>query len=211
MGYVYGLRLVGSNECRYVGKTVNLKSRIAEHLRQARLGANLPVYRWIRKHKDNNLEFFVIEESSDETLPEREVFWISEMRASGNRLLNITNGGEGTLGYRHTEETRRAYSMARKGMNSGPSNPNYGKFGSEHPAFGRKTSDETREKLSMAKSGERNPNYGKKFSEETKAKMSAAQKGVPKPSSSRSAHIRWHENMGKKSETCKHCTIGERQ
>ncbi|MEK8228160.1 NUMOD3 domain-containing DNA-binding protein [Oerskovia sp. M15] len=67
-------------------------------------------------------------------------------------------------------------------------------------------SPEARAALSLLRTGELNPNYGRTASAETRAKRSASQKGVPKPSSARSAHTRYHTNMGRTSTVCRFCS-----
>ena len=66
-------------------------------------------------------------------------------------LVNLTDGGEGTLGYRHTEEAKLKNRLA----SLGPNNPQYGKKRPEHskklkgknnPCYGRV--------------GEKNPRFG---------------------------------------------------
>ncbi len=58
-------------------------------------------------------------------------------------LVNMTDGGEGTVGYRHTDETKE---IIRESM-TGSKNPNYGKerldhskrmLGQNNPCFGKK-------------------------------------------------------------------------
>ena len=76
-----------------------------------------------------------------------------------NNLCNLTTGGEGTSGYKLSEETKKKMSEAKKGKK-------------------RVFSDEHRKKLSEAK--KKNPINawkGKKLSEETKKKMSEAKRG----------------------------------
>lgn len=51
------------------------------------------------------------------------------------------------------------------------------KRGESHHLFGRKLSEETKAKLSLAKSGENHPFFGKTHSEKTKAKISKANLG----------------------------------
>ena len=73
-------------------------------------------------------------------------------------LVNMTDGGEGTLGYNHTEETKEKCRLAAKNQpsnikgteeyskmsliksiaNKGKNNPCYGKFGKDHPRYGGK-------------------------------------------------------------------------
>lgn len=108
-------------------------------------------------------------------------------------------------GEHHTEEQRKKWSEERKGTYVGALNPNFGKFGPDHPAYGKKKSAETRKILSEARLGELNPNFGRQASAETRAKMSAVRKGRPMPSSARSAHTRWHTSKNVFKASCVHC------
>jgi len=69
-------------------------------------------------------------------------------------LRNMTDGGEGTSGYQHKENSRKRISESRMGEK----NPMYGK--SPTPAHSRK--------LSLAKIGKPSNAKGKKYSEETR-------------------------------------------
>ncbi|MEI5585406.1 MULTISPECIES: NUMOD3 domain-containing DNA-binding protein [unclassified Agromyces] len=137
--------------------------------------------------------------------------WTDEMReAARQRMLGRPGvsmpGAENPMfGRSHTDEQKARWSELRKGTNAGEANPNFGKFGPAHPAYGRVFSPETLERLSEQKRGEKNPNYGKTASAETRAKMSAVRKGRPMPSSVRNAHTRHHTNKGVFKETCRHC------
>lgn len=88
-------------------------------------------------------------------------------------LVNMTDGGEGLLGYKPSEETKKIWSIQR----SGNKNPNYGK----------KLSQEQKEKMRIAKIGHPYPNQGKRHTEETKKRISlkkigskAWNKGIPR-------------------------------
>ena len=72
-------------------------------------------------------------------------------------LRNMTNGGDGIPGHKHSEETKKKIALARIGK---PTN------------LGKKMSDEQKEKL-------RKVNLGKKAPAGTGAKISAAKKGKP--------------------------------
>jgi len=206
MGFIYAFKLKDSQEYRYIGKTINLKHRYIAHKNSSERGENLPIYRWIRSKGLSNIEMIVLEESEDQKLQDLEKLWITKIKDRGDRLLNLTDGGEGTLGYRHTEMQKKEWSDKRKGSITGDKNPNYGKFGPDHPSYGRKFSEETKQKLSEQKLGKNNPNYGKKIPEQTRVKMSLAQKGRPRPRSARSAHVRYHINLKGFSERCNYCT-----
>lgn len=138
--------------------------------------------------------------------------WTQEQRdAAAARMRGVKRAGyphgpdHPRWGSTHSDELKAHWSETRKGMNSGAANPNFGKFGADHPSFGRETSAETRALLSAQKRGPLNPNYGKSASAETRAKRSAAMKGIPRPTSVRSAHTRHHTNKGVFKDTCRHC------
>lgn len=67
-------------------------------------------------------------------------------------LVNMTDGGEGTVGYRHTDETKEKCRMATSGINhpfynkkrpdhadkiKGKNNPCFGRVGEQNPRFGQ--------------------------------------------------------------------------
>lgn len=96
---------------------------------------------------------------TEEKLNWFEKFYIKKFNAR-QVGYNLTDGGDGILGIKHTEETRKKMSESQKA--------NYIK--ENHPNFGKHLSEETKEKLSEAKKG-------KIRSEETKQKISDAMKG----------------------------------
>lgn len=55
-----------------------------------------------------------------------------------------------------SEDTRLKMSASAIGKHCGEKNPCFGKFGKDHPAFGRVVSEETREKLRISSENERN-------------------------------------------------------
>jgi hypothetical protein len=82
-----------------------------------------------------------------------------------------------------SDEHKAKLSAAKKGKNNpmfgktGENHPMFGKTGENHPMFGKIQSEETKERISVAKKGKSNGQSGKKRTEETRAKMSAAKKG----------------------------------
>lgn len=148
---------------------------------------------------------------SDGGLGPTGVVWTDEMReaasirGTGRKGLSRLGSANPFYGGKHSLEQCRKWEVSRKGTYSGADNPNFGKFGADHPSFGHTMSEESRRALSEARKGAGNPNFGKKLSEETRAKLSAAQKGKPKPASQRSAHTRHHTNKGIEKADCKYC------
>lgn len=141
---------------------------------------------------------FLHKELSEDKAFELEIEEIKRHKENGFILCNLTDGGEGSTGYKHTKE-----SLAKM---SGINNPMYGKVADQHHSFGKnhseqskkmisinkigkKLSIETRLKMSVSKIGKNNPIhnidvsgknnnfYGKTHTEETKLKMSELKKG----------------------------------
>ncbi len=93
---------------RYVGKSEQGVGRFKEHLRPSSLDNNLPKDNWIKKLKQLGMtpEFLVLEcFDTPDVLFEQENFYIIYYRSLGCDLLNMTDGGDGTRGYKHTKAT----------------------------------------------------------------------------------------------------------
>lgn len=212
MSFIYALMRRGTNDIRYVGQTVHSPHRrLKAHQQAARRGDSGYKNNWMRSVGPDSVTVVTLEElptSDKEILDFREQFWIAALTESGYSLVNRTEGGNGAniRGPIHTEEQKRKWSEARKGSITGDKNPNYGKKGPDHPAYGRVYSPETIARLSELKKGENNPNFGKVYSSEERAAKSRETEGIPRPKSARSAHTRYHTNKGvSKPETCKYC------
>jgi DNA endonuclease I-HmuI-like, NUMOD-like domain/GIY-YIG catalytic domain len=107
--YLYVL-VAPDGEIRYVGQTVQSPAaRLRQHLCEGKKKGRSAVQRWIwsllRKGQRPVMRVF-------QTLPAScyntaEVYWIDHFKGVGCRLLNLTAGGEGSLGCVPTEEARR--------------------------------------------------------------------------------------------------------
>ena len=120
--HVYGLFDPRDGELRYVGLHVgDLDKRMREHLCLARRGKKLYVYDWIRAvlRQGENPEIYSIQQlGSENEMLVAEVYWISYFKKEGCRLTNLTDGGEGCFGYRHTEETKQKMRDVPRGPQS---------------------------------------------------------------------------------------------
>jgi hypothetical protein len=111
MASVYGLIRQSDSTVRYVGMTSkSVQERFEIHLRSSRRNRPLPVYDWMRKHAD--VTFVILHENlSVEEALRLEIVEISRR----TNLLNLTKGGDGTFGYKHTQITRQRLSEVQKG------------------------------------------------------------------------------------------------
>ena len=98
MAYIYVITNK-VNGRQYVGKTEysDPVKRFQEHLRESRKERyeNRPLYRAIRKYGEENFEFKVLEEVSEEVSCQREIFWIDKLNTYGSSGYNATKGGDG--------------------------------------------------------------------------------------------------------------------
>ena len=116
----------------------------------------------------------LFDDISYEFAKEKEIEFIELYKRieDGGTLCNITKGGDGVLGIRHTEEARNKMGEPNKGKTISEW---HRKRISEFQK-GRKHSEESKEKMSQNFMGEKNHRYGVNASEETKNKMSASAK-----------------------------------
>ncbi len=100
--YIYTLSHPITNEVRYIGKTINIKRRLKQHLYDKRQTSHKSS--WIISLKDSGLKpvLTVIEECCDENWEDREKFWITQY----NNLTNIKVGGNGGDDYKRTLKRR---------------------------------------------------------------------------------------------------------
>lgn len=152
---VYALYHPITKEIRYIGLTSgSLKQRLLDHV-SLRNNSDKNTYkaRWIRSLKSKglkpNMQLLKITFDYDSIkLVEKE--FIKKFRELGYRLVNTTNGGEGTLRGALSEDTRRRLGNGMRG---------------------KKHTEETRKKMSAS-------GKGKKFTEEHKKRISKGRLGI---------------------------------
>ena len=148
------------NNKKYIGITTKtLEERCQHHLWNRNDGGYF--HHALKKYGMENFKLETIDKANSIVeLKEKEIFWI-KFYNSCKQGYNLTRGGDGCWGYKHTEETKE---FLRK-INSGKNNHMYGKVMSE----------ETIGKISKSLQGENNHNYGKPMNEQTKYKLSKTQ------------------------------------
>ena len=170
------------NGKRYVGQTVqSLKVRFNEH---ARKKDNMLIGNAICKYGKENFYCGVIKTcSSKAELDYWEKYYIAALHSKKPYGYNLTDGGEGIIGYRHPPEVLAKISETKK--NSPRVAEHIAKLAEANR--GRHPTLETRAKQSAARKGKpKSPEWrmkigaahkGKKLSTEYRAKIGAAHKG----------------------------------
>lgn len=160
---VYALIDPRTDQVRYVGKTVRTaKRRLRRHLAETYMKEKTHKNRWLSVLKRAQLEpkIEVLQTcSSLEQLAEAERLHIARLKASGARLTNATDGGDGVGGWKHTPESKEKIRMALTGKSKSPEH----RRNSGLAQCGRKASSETRARLSKERRKRRchpPPRYG---------------------------------------------------
>lgn len=150
----------------YIGSSKNLSYRWWRHKNNLNRGVHCNQYlqnSW-NKHGKNTFEFIIVEEVDKDKLIEREQIWLNVAKNERDKIYNLTfiaGGGDtltnhpnrleildkirravsgelnGMFGRKHSEETKKKWSVLRKGQFSGY----------KHPQYGKHLSDETKLKL----------------------------------------------------------------
>lgn len=147
---------------KYIGKSIDLRKRILDHINSLRRNKDDCTYlqnAW-NKYGEENFDVFIVEECNSENLLEYEKYYISELSTKRPNGYNLTDGGDGSHGFKHSEETKARLSGMRKEYYK--NNP--------HPSFGKSMKEETKEKIRFS-------NTGKKATQETKDKLSEMRTG----------------------------------
>ena len=148
----------------------------------------------VDKYGKDNIQVMMFPCASEEEALAKEVRSIERLRHLGLTLCNITDGGEGASGFKHSEEAKRRMSEQRKGMiiseaqrqairdaNLGTKRSLETRLSLSTKALARDpVSDATKEKLSKALTG-------RGFSATTRSKLSEALKGKPKSEAAKQA------------------------
>jgi group I intron endonuclease len=93
---------------RYVGKSKDIKRRFREHIKNYEK-SNSYKNNWIKSllNMGKYPVISIIDEVEYEDSAFFEMFWISQFQSWGFNLTNLTIGGEGTIGYRFTDEQKQ--------------------------------------------------------------------------------------------------------
>lgn len=156
-GYIY--KITNPNGKIYIGQTTRLKNRMSSYRTCNNISTQQLLYYSIKKYGWDNHTFEVLTEVTIDKIYDTEIEYIKEYNSffkENPNGLNMTRGGEGTLGKKNTPET------IKKRINS---------------ILGRKHSEETKKLMSILKKGKPSHNKGIPCPESTKEKISKSNKG----------------------------------
>lgn len=117
--YVYTITNNINNKI-YVGKATNPQKRWKKHVWISQQNANEEpqfslVHAAIKKYGENNFTFKVVCDcQSEKHALEIEKYFISELKIT-HQLYNLTDGGQGSSGFQHSDETKQKMSNMRQG------------------------------------------------------------------------------------------------
>jgi hypothetical protein len=166
------------NKKKYVGSAINFPNRIRQHLSELRLNrhGNPKLQAHFNKYGIEDLQFSILEPVMfPELLIQREQYHIDTLKP----IFNVCQIAGSSLGYKHSEESKKKFSESRKGVKM--SEETKKKMSESHKgkntwSKGRHLSDEHKQNISKANKGEKNYIFGKHHSEEAKKKMSESAK-----------------------------------
>jgi len=138
---IYKLIDPKTNQIRYIGKTKKtLRKRLYEHLTKRNLTPKTHKNNWIKQLLSEGLKPIIetIEIVTELNWKEREIYHIKKLKSDGIKLTNTTDGGDGALGTKQSQESidKRLKTMKEK-------------YGDD--AF--KISDIQKESISLAQTG----------------------------------------------------------
>lgn len=194
--YIYALSDPADGEIRYVGFTSKtVKRRLIEHISEAKEGKLSHRFNWIRSVLSAGRKPVVqiLEIVDKDSWAEKERHWIRTLRGEGKKLVNATDGGDGSLnlaedvrrrisekvsaglignqrrkGVAHTEEDKRKISDGVKSSEAYKKGINALRGKSRAPM-----AEETKRKISASKVGKKR----KPATDEARRNIAAAQNG----------------------------------
>ena len=147
----------------YIGLTVSLVKRWSSH--RSGMSGSVLLINAMNKYGLDNFSFSVIEDNLVEScLSDREIYWIKfyDSYLSG---YNMTEGGEMSPSLLPEVKAKISRNHFCRG-----------KFGENNPHFGKKRSQEVRDRMSKSHVGSNNINFGKPRSPEVRKKISESLK-----------------------------------
>ena len=166
------------NGKRYVGITCrNYLERFKEHIHEANNGSTCIIHNAIRKYGESNFDIMLIASNiSDDMIEAKERHYIQLYNTfyTSGVGYNMTEGGGGMCGYKHTDASKIKISNSLTGHVFPKSRNDKIKLSMTNRDYKPEWKLALRNSRLGRFTGEDNPFFGKHHSEETKSKVSAA-------------------------------------
>jgi group I intron endonuclease len=148
------------------------------------IGSGKYLHSSLKKYGRKNFINGILEFCDSQNIKQREKFWIKKLNTKVPNGYNLTEGGDGLIGYKHTEESKKKIgdkSGWNKGLKNIYSDKTLQKMSNSHKGIrsGKTHNDDTKIKMSIS-------HKGKKLTEEHKDNISKFAKGKT-----------WEERYGK--------------
>ena len=164
------------NEKKYVGQSQNCYQRMKQYIRIKK--PRRLFERALIKYGFNNFELTLLEFNiPNEELDRLEQYWMDYYKSYDLTIgYNLCSEAKSTRGYNHTEEDK--LKMSKIAKQRFIEHPEYIKKGKDNPMYGKKLSQETRQKMSNSRLNNQNAKGHRwKLSQKTKEKISESMKG----------------------------------
>jgi group I intron endonuclease len=199
---IYCIENIKNNK-RYIGQSIDVNLRLSNHKSALRHNRHRNIHlqdAW-NKYGEENFNFYIICECTEEELDDKECCYILEFNCMNPSYgYNFESGGNKN---KHpSDSSRQKMSESHIGLQAGENNPSWGipksaetkkkisdtqkerfKNKENHPMFGRCQSQDTKAKISFSRkgknAGENHPFFGKTHSEEERKKISQNRGGKP--------------------------------
>lgn len=140
----------------YIGITTKGEGRWKVHLNTVTSGPEIAkasysyIHKAIAKYGKEHFDFIILDElPSLKELKEAEIATIKQYRENGCKLYNLTDGGDGHLGFKHSEESKIKMSNAAKSVRK--LNPS--KYAGENSPHAKLTTNQVVEIVDLYNSG----------------------------------------------------------
>lgn len=117
--FIYSLCDPITEEVRYIGKTDQyLKQRLYSHIQESKSDKRSHKISWIKSLLSKGLKplIKIVDEVPQDEWKYWECYYIELYKSRGYNLTNLTDGGQGGSGYKHTEESRERMRQSKLGQ-----------------------------------------------------------------------------------------------
>jgi predicted GIY-YIG superfamily endonuclease len=110
--YIYTLS--DGKSIRYIGKSDNPQDRLKEHIKKSK-NCKTRKDKWILSllEKNEKPTIEILEEIESENWESSEIYWISQFKTWGFDIVNGTEGGEGSNGFKNKKHTKETIEKCR--------------------------------------------------------------------------------------------------